>query len=144
MGTRGVTPTQAARELGLSPSTVRRDVRRGAPVISQGGTGPGRATRLVLADYERWRRGDPLTWQAVDALEAAMLDLLKRDAGDGRPMHVELGIPERNAAAMLLALFERFHQRFAGSAPARLPEAIEQRVRVLSGCARDSTERSHQ
>lgn len=131
MNPASVTPAQAARELGISASTVRRDIARGAPVVAHGGRGPGKAARLVVADYAAFRRGERVTASNLDALETAILETLRCDGGDGAPLHDSLGVGRREAALLFLSLYQRFHRRLTGRELLELPQAIERLVRVL-------------
>lgn len=120
----------AARELRVSPATVRRWLRNGAPAVQPGAVGRSHGARVIVADLERWRRGDmPDVMQRV---ASALVDVLKRDAGEGLPAHRHLNIRRREAAALLALAYERIHRAVTGSDAQHLPAEIEHAVRDLS------------
>lgn len=109
----------AARALGVTATCVRRWVARGAPAVSR---------RPILVSVEAirtWRRGtDPL-----HLLASALLETFRREAVRGMPAHRVLGIPDRAAAVLLLAVFDRAHHAITGTEAARpwLPEVAQLR-----------------
>lgn len=117
--------TDAARELGISPSQLRRDIAAGAPVQRPGGRGRGRGALVVVADVKAWReRSAPAFY--IAGLERALRDVLTRDGGLGEPAHVSLGIPRARAATLLLAAYERAYRKFTDRDAPTLPAELEQ------------------
>ncbi|KQP35863.1 helix-turn-helix domain-containing protein [Pseudorhodoferax sp. Leaf274] len=102
-----VTCAEAAAQLGVSPSQVRRWVQAGAPVVRE-----GRPMLVEVADLQRWRQ-----FQAADALDAlaiAMLHSVRCEMADGRTAPQLLSIDERRAAALMLAAYRRAHSEMTG------------------------------
>lgn len=98
-----VTVREAARELRLSPATIRRRIRQGTlRVVSGDGTGGRGRGYLVELSGER----DPCE---------PLLEFLRVDSGlvPDRcvPAHQFLGISERAAAQYLLLLARHFERR---------------------------------
>lgn len=121
----------AARELSCSPATLRRWLRAGAPCVQPGGHGPGRSARVVVADVERWRRGEPGA-DLMQRIGVALVDVLRRDGGEGVPAHRSLNIPRRPAAALLAIAYERIYRAMTGNDAKALPAEIEHAVRDLT------------
>lgn len=102
-----VTCTQAAAQLGVSPSQVRRWVQAGAPVVRE-----SRPMLLDLAELQRWRQH-----QAADALDVvalAMLRAVRTELANGRTAPQLLSIDDRRAAALMLAAYSKVHTELVG------------------------------
>lgn len=123
----------AARALGLSTSQVRRDVSNGAPVVRRGTVGRGRGTLLELAAYRRWRDREFDAGRVMEAVAAALGDVLKRNTGLDEPAHVTLGIKRRQAAALLCVAWERIHRGVTGHEAKSLPPEIAHAVSEMTG-----------
>jgi hypothetical protein len=98
---------QAARALGLSVETVRRDVRRGCPTARLGGPGRNRGTLLDLNAYRRWRAAK----RSTEAPEVSPDEWLLWVAAALRAFHregyhVAVRLDHRDAAALLVCFFE--------------------------------------
>ncbi len=99
----GRTVAQAARDLRVSPATIRRRIRQGTLRVVGGDDvgGRGRGYRVELPGEQ-----DPCE---------PLLEFLRIDSGlcPGRavPAHRFLGIPERTAAQYLLLLARHFERR---------------------------------
>lgn len=124
---------RAAAALGISASQLRRDIARGAPVVSRGSVGRSRGSLIDLAAYRRWRNREFDAGRAMEAVEQALIDVLKRDAGLGEPAHVSIGIRRQQAAAVLCIAYERIHRAITGHDAESLPSEIAHAVRDLSG-----------
>ena len=125
-----VTVRAAALELAVSTETVRRWLREGAPCVKPGGHGPGRAARVEVAALDRWRRGDHGA-QIMERIGVALVDVLRRDAGEGVPAHRTLGIRRAHAAALLAVAFERIYRAVTGDDAPALPAEIAHAVNDL-------------
>jgi hypothetical protein len=125
-----VSIAEASRELDVEPATVRRWLREGAPCARPGGRGPGRGALVVVEDLQRWRERSPEV--VMQKVAAAIVDTLRRDAGEGEPAHRTLGIRAPAAAALLAMAFERIHRAVTGRDAAELPAEIERAVFVLA------------
>jgi hypothetical protein len=89
----------AAAALGVSTPTLRRWLRRGAPVARRGGRGPGRAALVDPGAVRAWR--NPRT-VGVDArvLAAVLPDKLAQVLAEA---HREIDGPHKRAAAGVIA-----------------------------------------
>jgi hypothetical protein len=119
-----VTAHVAARQFKVTAKTVRAWVRHGAPCLSR-----GRPLRVDVEALRRWREGsDPLA-----VLRTALLQTYRCEADAGRPAHRCLGIPDRQAAALLLFVYDNAHRASTGADPTRpWPDEIAQ-LRRLAG-----------
>ncbi len=92
--------TDAARALGVRPGTLRKWIRRGAPVVEPGGNGPGQSALVDIAAIEAWRgrKSDdaPLVRLDTSALAKGLLATYRANT------HRQLGLTNRQAAAMLV------------------------------------------
>lgn len=111
---------EAAAHFGVSTETVRRWVRIGAPCVRPGERGRGRGTLLNVDDISRWRaarRGLPIhdpPGDVMQRIERAMIDVLRRDGGDGQPIHVSLGVSQVHAVAILTEALNRIGRSLIG------------------------------
>ncbi len=107
-GSEGVSIREAAAELEMHDSTVRRWVARGAPCIRPGRPGRGNGARLDLVELRRWRAqryGIPDAGRAhvLEGVAKGLWDLFMRDCSeDCSPAHEYLGIPGDRAAVLLV------------------------------------------
>jgi len=121
----------AARELRVSPATLRRWLRAGAPAMQPGSVGRGHGAMVCLADVQRWRRAqvapaaDPTDDVLLDRVARALHDVFARDAGRGFPAHRELELRDRQAAALLVVAYHRLHRELTGRDADMLPFEIE-------------------
>lgn len=92
------TVTEAAAELGVSGSTLRRWVASGAPVARRGRRGRGCQTLVNPADIRAWRESSHDPDAAAQALHAALPELL----GDAMFQAFRLA-PDKRGAAWALA-----------------------------------------
>lgn len=123
-----VTCAEAAAELGVSASQVRRWIQSGAPVARD------RRPMLVdLEDLRQWRQR-----QAADVLHAlavSMLRAVRCEMADGKSASRLLGIDDRRAAALMLATFDRVHVDLTGhESDGAVHEAVAQ-MRRIAGLA---------
>jgi hypothetical protein len=108
---KALTLSQAARELGLSPATMRRMVQRGAPVVSTGGPGRGKGARVDLEAIRRWR-GMPASHEDLAvAIAPLALDFHRRGQEPGFAGQRVLGIPNAHAAALLVFFIDYIADR---------------------------------
>ena len=126
----------AARELGLSPAQIRRDIAAGAPVLRRGSVGRGRGSLLDLEVYRRWRARESDPVHMMQRVAEALSDVMKRDAGEGVPAHVSLGIRRGHAAVLLAIAYERIHRAVTGREAECLPAEIAHAVSNLSDSSR--------
>jgi len=120
----------AARALHVSPQTLRRWLREGAPAAVPGAVGRGHGARVVAADLERWRRArfapaEPTMDATLDHIATALHDVFARDAGRGFPAHRELELRDRQGAAFLVVVYHRLHRELTGCDADKLPPQIE-------------------
>lgn len=119
----GVTASQAARLVGITPRHVRRLARACGAVVAE------RPLRVDVERIERARAGADVT----ERLAVAVLDVLRRDCGTGAPAHVALEIDRQRAAGLLLFAFDRAHRELTGRESCEpLPGAIRV-VRQIAG-----------
>lgn len=108
----GISTTEAAKHLGVKPSTVQRWIRKGCPVQSLGAVGRNKGSLVNLDEVNRWRsrRCGATSVQRdnesiLAMIETALVDTLKRDQAHER---VEI---HRGLASGLLALaYQRIWQ----------------------------------
>ncbi len=109
---------EAAREMGLTTATLRRWVQQGAPTERPGSVGRNHGALVDPAALRRWRYGEPgaprSDMEAIETIAQAFEDFFRRDSGLDAPAHRCLGIPDREAAALLVVLFEYVWQRLVG------------------------------
>ena len=84
----GLALEAAARELGVSPGTLRRWIRRGCPVVCRGRRGRGHQMLIDPGAVQQWRQaGDrdamvmELAAQVPETLATAMLQALQQAQG---------------------------------------------------------------
>lgn len=128
MNAEPATATQAAAELGCTPTCIRQWVARGAPCVRR-----ERPLLVNVAELRRWRAGE--RGEVLEEVAQALLDTLRRDCGTGQPAHAALGIDPRAAASLLLMAFERTH-RALGREASKLPQAIRT-LRQMAGLPPD-------
>lgn len=118
------TCAEAAAQLGVSTSQVRRWVQSGAPVVRY-----CRPMLVEVSDLQRWRQhhaGD-----ALDAIAIAMLRSVRSEMTNGRTAPQLLSIDDRRAAALLLAAYGRAHSEITGQdADTEVSDAIAQLRRI--------------
>lgn len=127
----------AARELGISSSTLRRWVEKdGAPVASRGRRGRGKATLIYPDAIRRWRAATGRE-QALIELGAALPELIARamseafkqmaercqTGGERRRVAAALAVGWFQATAATLDHLHRLHPAIAPD-PRTLPQAI--------------------
>lgn len=95
----GVSARAAAVHFDVHPRTVRRWCKRGAPAVSHS------PLRVDISELRRWRAGDDGPEHTAEAL----LDTLRRDAGEGKTAAQIFEIPDGKAAALLCVVFDRLH-----------------------------------
>ncbi len=140
MTTAPVTVSRAAAELGVTAACVRGWLRAGAPCVEPGSVGRGHGAIVMVSDLSAWRARrlgllESAEEHLMERIAGALLDVLRRDGGQGVPLHRSLGIPEPKAAALLLAAFQRAHRAAMGCDAERLPPEIETIVSVCVGSA---------
>lgn len=119
-----VTCTQAAAELGVSPSQVRRWVQAGAPVVRE-----RRPMLIDLPELQRWRQHQHA--DAMDVIALAMLRSVRSELMNGKTAPQLLGVEDRRAAALLLAAYSRMHSDMLGhDCDAQVNDAIAQLRRI--------------
>jgi hypothetical protein len=139
-----VTIATAARTLGVSGQTVRDWLRQGAPCASPGGVGRGQGSLVVVADLSAWRARRAGVAKAEDGrilehVAAGLMDVYRRDAGEGYPLHRSLGVSERHVAALLVTAYEHIHRRLMGADAEQLPSEIQS---LLGICVESSHPRT--
>ena len=115
-----VTISEAAKALGVTASTVRRWIQHGAPTECPGKEGRGHGALVNLQALSLWRASRlgvsvPQPAVVMEKVKTALLDVLKRDGGQGVPAPVELGIPGEKAAALLAHGYNRIQRLLCGS-----------------------------
>lgn len=107
---RVVPVSTAASELGVSASQVRRWIAAGAPVVRD------RKPRLVDVDeLRRWRQG--AHGDALAKIEAALVDVWKRDCGYGATIGETVGVADWQVVLILLSVHDRFVTAITGEPP---------------------------
>ena len=104
-----VSLSAAARELGISESTARRDVRSGAPVVRTGGAGRGHGAMVDLDKYRAWHASN----QAVEAPASEVSERIAETLLElhRQGLHRLAELRDDVAAALFLAIHERFVRR---------------------------------
>lgn len=107
-----VTGAQLARHFEVHPSTIRRWVAAGCPVLELGSVGRGHGASFHIPAVEQWRirqtvptaihRSDQET---LDVVTTALLDTLKRD-----DLAKRAKITGMQAALVVLLIFERVYR----------------------------------
>lgn len=122
---------EAAAELGISASTLRRWIASGAPVARRGRRGRGCRTLVCPADIRAWRaaRHDPDA--AVVALAAALPEIL----GDAAYEAFRLAPDKRGAAWALAAAWRLSLSSVADhlqidDADIALPDSVERLAKI--------------
>lgn len=112
-----VSVREAARHFGIDPSTIRREIQRGCPVLCRGSRGPGRGARLDVNAVEQWRRAQgrgrasgPTGLTPDEVLQRIAVVLL--DSLNQAHVDVRAGISREAAAAALLVVWERCCESF--------------------------------
>jgi hypothetical protein len=100
----GLPLSDAARVLGVAPSTLRRWVREGAPVLRRGRRGRGHSLLLDPGAVQQWRGAGEL--QAFVATLASEIPHLLADAMADAHRQVE-GADKRRAAGLMAASWYR-------------------------------------
>lgn len=107
---------EAAREHGVKPDTVRAWLRRGAPCVEPGGNGPGKSAKVDVEALRRWRGRSADDAPLVTVDEAAIARALLRAYRGG--VHLELGVGNRQAAALYAEAFVDIVRETTGHPPA--------------------------
>lgn len=109
---------EAARHFGVTTETVRCWIRAGAPCVSPGEVGRGHSARLNLEDVARWRAAKagiiPGPDDVMTRIETALMDVVRRDGGNGAPIAQQLGIPADTAAEFLAHVHSRIRRALTG------------------------------
>ena len=104
-----LTINKAARALGKTPSTLRRWIQKGAPTVKLGSVGRDNGSLVNIADLQCWRGGGGAVTANDDELLArlaiALLDTIRRDE-----VHHRIGITEKQAAALLVLVYQRYYR----------------------------------
>jgi hypothetical protein len=105
---------EAARHFKVTPETIRRWIRAGCPCVSPGEVGRGHGARLNIGDVARWRAaraGVPaVPDDLMTRIETAIVDTLRRDGGNGRPVAADLGLSHEQAATLLTHAYSRIRR----------------------------------
>jgi Helix-turn-helix domain len=116
--TQGATVAEAAARFNVSPDTVRRWVRLGCPAIRPGEVGRTRGAVLDLDAVARWRASragvDSIPNDLMERIETALLDVLRRDGGNGWPVTHDLGIEHSLATELLTHALRRIRRALEG------------------------------
>ncbi len=91
----------------------------GAPCVIRGEVGRGHGARVNISDLSLWRaarlgfvpHADPMA-----KIEVALLDVLKRDGGQGKPITEELGLSPQKTSKLLTHIYSRIERAFKGRA----------------------------
>lgn len=134
-----VSLTEAARELGKSPETLRRWVREeGCPAI-QGGRGRGKGHRVDLDAVRAWR--DAQASQNDEAMlrqiSQVTLDFYRRGQDPGEVGHRLVGVSNAAAAALLWSLLHYLAVRY------KKPELRTAEMDLLEALVRQGFENSY-
>ncbi len=126
----------AARELGKSPSTVRRWIVAGAPTRRLGEAGRSKGSLVCVADLRAWKLAqDGITVQPAidfDVIANGLLAAYKRgNRGESDPVWSDLCVDKRDAALVLFYAYVSIVRTLTGREPETFPEAME----TLHGCA---------
>jgi hypothetical protein len=116
--TQSVPIADAARHFDVSVDTMRRWVRLGCPCASPGELGRGKGAMLNLDDVARWRATragiDAIPCDLMVRIETALLDVLRRDGGNGWPITRDLGIEHEQATELLTHALRRIRRAIEG------------------------------
>ena len=127
-----MTVQETARHFRVDQVTIRRWIGKGCPYVRKGTKGPGKAAILNLQQVEQWRGRSPgpvgLSGDAVaQQIANALLDALDKDHAD-----IRAGVSRDDAAAMLVAAWERICKTMGKSyAFDQQPEAIRTLMSLL-------------
>jgi hypothetical protein len=125
--------SEYAHSRGLSPQTVRRWIRNGAPCARRGRPGPGGETLVDPGALDAWRGLCVSSSTLLETVATALWDVYFRDAGDGEPAWRSLGIERRRAATLLVLAYRRIARTIAPDVdPMRSPPAVI--VQLLTIC----------
>lgn len=125
---------QAARELSVSASTIRRWISRGAPTVSLGKEGRGNGSLVDVDQLRAWRAG--VTVQRGDnAVLNAIAVGIKRvfsdhAPGHGQPAHKVVGLSDRLGAAFLAHVYYAVGKQVLGREPEDVPAEISDLERI--------------
>lgn len=116
----------AARLLGVSVTTLQRDIRRGAPTVELGGCGRGRGTVVDVRMLQQWRTsrltsrlGDPLA-----LCEECLLDIFHSG------VHHRINITDGQLAYVLITIYESLFERSRNLPLVELPEQMQHLCRI--------------
>lgn len=93
----------AARALGVTVRTLRRDLAAGAPVVRRGGRGRGRAALVDVAAIEAWRRCRSQAAATDDVLRVIAAEIPEILAAACHTAFVTIDGPHKRQAAGILA-----------------------------------------
>lgn len=132
-----VSLTEAARQLEVHPSTLRRWTSdEDCPCESAGEPGRGKGAKYIVENVRRWRarkHGVELRSELdLELLAEGLLAAHRRgNRGETRPLHEELGIPSARAAVLYAEAYVSIVRTLTGREPIGYPPAIE----TLHACA---------
>jgi len=110
----GIPLAQAAKELRIHPSTLRRWIVAGCPVCELGEVGRGKGSRVDLEAVKRWRgqKAHDAQRQRTDEeilslLVRSLVDVIQEDMA-----HLRFEMAEGQAAGLLSCAYQRFWRNF--------------------------------
>jgi len=125
----GVSLVEAARELGVSVSTIRRWIRDGAPTVSLGGPGRGKGSRVDVQELRAWLAGGTAQCDGAAALRSLEATIREVYAGEVEgmclPAHALIGIEPIKAAAYLVHFWRVAVPKMIGQTPDGTPQIIQ-------------------